>query len=279
MSLIHLGCDQGTPAVHKLYHHVKIENPGGIASIVSESAPGTIRYEVFLECAEEVGAFHFGIPYPSVIDIEDATRSLRLNSEERLLGETRGDVIENDGTEYTIYPFEDNEQSITSERLHELEYTVVSFETDEQFAGHIACGIEIRVDDLAINVASSLIQESTWALDLTLYGPVQPREHLFLSAQTDIPHTVLPVEQAYSYLYLPNNAFPRTVSPTPLESFYYGSEANFYYTWVCGQLDPWYEQRMLVTYGSYNNNVVAALLVGILASFLVSVITGLTAIL
>jgi hypothetical protein len=83
------------------------------------------------------------------------------------------------------------------------------------------------------------------------------------------------VEPGYSYLYLPENTFPRTVSPTPLESFFRESENRFYYTWVSGNLDPWYEQRMMITYGSHQGNYITAIIISIIASLLLLIITNL----
>lgn len=277
MSLIHVGCEHGDPTVEKLYHHVQIDEPSGLRSLVSKSSPGTIRYEVLLDSETNPDTIYFGIPYSTIVELRDATRSLRLKSEERLLGENQGNTIRDDGTEYALRSFAPEQRVVRTERFEGIDYTVVELDIDGDSDGRIAFGIEVDVDELAINVATSLLQESTWALDITLYGPVRPREHRFLDVEEDISHTVVPVEQAYTYLFLPDNSFPKTVSPTPLESFYYGSEGNFYYTWVCGHLDPWYEQRMLVTYGNYNNNVVAALLIGFVASLLVSLVTGILA--
>lgn len=286
MSLIHVGCEEGSPVVDKLYHHVQIDPPRALLSIVGESSPGTVRYEVLLECDRNPETLYFGVPYPSVRAVRDATATFQSKTEERLLGEDQGDTIRDGGDEYTIRSFDEDQRNTKSKRSQGIEYTLVELDTAEKFQGQVAFGIEVEVDDIAVNVANSLIQESTWALDLTLYGPIQPREHRFLateevSSHTVIPnlgHTVLTVKQAYTYLFLPKDSFPKTVSPTPLESFYYGSEENFYYTWTCGHLNPWYEQRMLVTYGSYNNNIVAALLIGFLASLLVSVMTGVSAV-
>lgn len=287
MSLIHVGCEEGSPTVEKLYHHVQIDSPRALLSIVGESSPGTVRYEVLLKCDRDPETLYFGVPYPSVRAIRDATRTFQSKTEQRLLGENQGDSIRDGDDKYTIQSFDEGQRNTKRRRAQGFDYTLVELDTGEGFQGQVAFGIEVEVDDIATNVANSLIEESTWALDLTLYGPIHPREHRFLETEeissrtviSDLGHTVLTVKQAYTYLFLPQDSFPKTVSPTPLESFYYGSEANFYYTWTCGHLDPWYEQRMLVTYGSYNNNIVAALLIGVLASLLVSVVTGISAIL
>lgn len=287
MSLIHVGCGEGSPTVEKLYHHVQIDSPRALLSIVGESSPGTVRYEVLLKCDRDPETLYFGVPYPSVRAIRDATGTFQSKTEQRLLGENQGDSIRDGDDKYTIQSFDEDQRNTKRRRAQGFDYTLVELDTGEGFQGQVAFGIEVEVDDIATNVANSLIEESTWALDLTLYGPIHPREHRFLETEerssrtviSDLGHTVLTVKQAYTYLFLPHDSFPKTVSPTPLESFYYGSEANFYYTWTCGHLDPWYEQRMLVTYGSYNNNIVAALLIGVLASLLVSVVTGISAIL
>jgi len=268
MSLIYIGCGENNPgsSVEALYHNMSVKSPLWPRTRFAE---GQIRYEVFVNADSQLNKIFVGVPYRNITNVRDASESFLENFSERLIGRQDEEVFQYSGQEYTLYLISEEQVSTSQEKFDGIEYSVITI-SNVNNKGNIAFSLELSVDKMAINVADSLFFETTWSLDVTLYGPVSPREHSFLDENTE---NILRVKKGYSYLYLPESSFPKTVSPEPLESFFRESENKFYYTWVVGDLTPWYEQRMMVTYGSHEGNYIAAVIAGVIASVIFLLIT------
>jgi len=270
MSLIYVGCEEGRSGagVRALYHNMDVANPFWPRA---STATGTIRYELFLDAPDGLNTVYFGIPYESVTRIEDASDTFVETFSERTVGSQTDERFTYDGEQYTLHPISEGDITLESATYDGIDYTTLTI-TDITEPGNIALSFELDVERMAVNVADSLFFETIWSLDVTLYGPVNPREHSFLDEE-ELDVEVLDVKNGYSYLYLPEGTFPKQVSPEPLESFFRGSENQFYYTWVVGNLDPWYEQRMMITYGSHDGNHIAAIIASIIASIIFLIMT------
>lgn len=270
MSLIYIGAEKGNLDcyVEALYHNMEVENPLWPRASYAE---GKIRYELFINIQQPLDTVYAAIPYQNVSDVQDASDTFLESFSERLIGTEEEELFEYNDEPYELHRITSDQVTVHDEAFDGFEYKLLempNIETTE----NIAISFEVSVDQMARNVADSMFFETTWSLDITLYGPVHPREHSFLDVNS-LDIEVMEVEAGYSYLYLPKNTFPRTVSPTPLESFFRESEDRFYYTWVTGNLDPWYEQRMMITYGSHQGNYITAIIISIIASVIFVILT------
>lgn len=271
MSLIYVGADfnSNEAAVDALYHNMEVENPRWPRA---SKAAGSIRYEMFISGNDTIETLYVGIPYQNITKIEDASRIFADNFSDRIIGTQKKDIFDYDGSEYQLQQLCQDDIKITGAEYDDIEYKVITIEMSETDA-YIALSFKIRVDRMAVNVADSLLIETTWSLDITLYGPVNPREHSFLN-ENEMKINIFDIKKGYSYLYLPEDTFPKIVDPDPLESFYRESHQRFYYTWVLGNLDPWYEQRMMITYGSHGGNYLTAIILSVIASLIILFISA-----
>lgn len=270
MSLIYVGTNPDADAsADILYHTVDLKSE--YLSPIKKRHPGSVRYDFYFSGCNNVKCIHIAIPYQMV-------KSMYISSEEFLdsieyrmfMKENNEYVLHPSGTEYAVSSPEHKNLNISKVSNQNCNYTLASVYKEREFE-NFTLSIKAWVEDLSINVSRSLFIQSNWSLDITLYGPIHPRSHIFLD-ENNIDHKILSVEQGYSYVSLPENTFPTTVFPPPLESFYNERIGNFYYTWVSGSLDPWYEQRMMITYSSYPNSLITIFIIGLMASIISSVI-------
>jgi hypothetical protein len=272
MSLIYIGTEETNQdcSVEALYHNMEVEGPFWPRTTY---AKGQIRYELFINVGRRMDTIYIAIPHEDVRYVQDASDTFLENFSQRLIGDEKEEVFSYNEDSYTLCRITTEQVTVLERTFDGIDYTLLEI-SNIATTGNIALSFQISVDRVARNVADSLFSETTWSLDITLYGPVNPREHSFLNIDK-LNKKIMEVETGYSYLYLPENTFPRTVSPTPLESFFRESENRFYYTWVSGNLDPWYEQRMMITYGSHQGNYITAIIISIIASLLLLIITNL----
>jgi len=272
MSLIYIGTQENNKecSVEALYHNIEVEGP---FSPRATYAKGQIRYELFINVSRRMDKIYVAIPHRNVNHIKDASDTFLQNFSERTIGDEKEEIFNYNGDQYFLQRIATEQLNILERTFDGINYTLLEI-VDVGATNNIAMSFEISVARMARNVSDSLFFETTWSLDITLYGPVNPREHSFLNVDK-IGKNVMEIKSGYSYLYLPENSFPRTVSPTPLESFFRESENRFYYTWVSGNLDPWYEQRMMITYGSRQGNSITAIILSVIGSLLLLLITTL----
>jgi len=265
MSLIYVGTDSNSneAAVDALYHNMEVESPRWPRA---SKAAGLIRYEMFISGNDTIETIYVGIPYQNIIKIEDSSREFVDNFSDRIIGKQKNNIFDYNGSEYQLQDLCQDDFRITDAEYDDIEYKIITIEMSGTDT-HTALSFKIQVNAMAVNVADSLLAETTWSLDVTLYGPVNPREHSFLN-ENQMNVNIFDVKSGYSYLYLPENTFPKIVDPDPLESFYRESHQRFYYTWVIGNLDPWYEQRIMITYGSHGGNYLTAIILSVIASLI-----------
>lgn len=266
MSLIYLSKapeEQSTSCViDRLYDRIFLHGNGR----------GRIRLDIFLKTGGPIRCLELALPYPQIEryrcsndELEDETRKGIHTQSITLPGLTRVQM-----------------KPLKPRDLSGIRYSVFGLELGDGSSGDVCFSLEFFVKDVAYDVTRGKIRnrifESTWSADVTLYGPINPRSHVFIDKDT-LANRIVKVDHGYLYIYLPSAAFPRFVLPETLEMFFDEDEDRFYLSWTIGRLESWYEQRVLVIYSRLPSGYALAFLISLLTSLIATaVILGVQAV-
>lgn len=274
MSLIYIGKLIGEASVKcsikRLYHRITV-NPDG---------RGTIRFDLILHVSDgEISGLIFALPYNRIDSMQCTNKDFLRTFEEKIYTITTKSnqkVIKIEDIEAELIEVTLEEE--TKQQLGDFTYisSKISFPTKLK-RGIFAFSVEFEIPSIAKNVAKSLFYEATWSLDLTLYGPINPRSHVFLEKEK-LEERIVNVESGYSYLYLPPKAYPKFTTPPTLEVFFDEKQDSFLFVWVIGKLRPWFEHRSLVTYSNIPSNAQIGVIIGVSVGVISIVLTILTVI-
>lgn len=210
---------------------------------------GKIRYDCIVSITSgQITSIDFAIPYSKIDKIYSSIDELEKDL---------GKGIYTDSTKVSkdkllIEKIEANKTIIskielTKQKRAEFTYIIatISFKEKLQKGTHVF-SFSVEIPNVSVKLSGSWLYETVWTLDITLYGPVSPRSHVFLDLQTI--EGIIPIKHGYLEVHLPLNAHCLKYFPPLLEEYCDGRRLKM--TWVVGRLEPWYERRIHLVYMS-----------------------------